>query len=1258
MNIYLQHYYSLLVQVEDYMSIKIGRNDKCFCGSGKKYKKCCGNISIHESINSSINEVSHMSNSDEFSMLNEKVNKLKPIMQKYKFTDLVRAVFCINIHIGNRSFIENSLALNEVLITYEENQNLSIKCYEEFELFYSEIEEILAPSVFDDAVINDFGEVVLMWNNKRYKVIIGTGYEQSYGYYQFIPTLVHLNNLDTLYTDLLEYSASIIEFFEDINSYEEIFEEDIPISLKNLFDRTHEYFNQLEKKPVNNELVKFFAQGTSISQMHFVSYNGLSYPLFNTSIIIDFYSIGLKVNSKLKITDMTDLTISKILTNYTKLQNPQKPNVLFPVALVDDKSYLTNLVYSFVFLVNDGIVLAINEERYSEKEITDEISTINKLKQEGNLMFSEVISKNNVQGKIGIKIEKETAIKLFLYSGTPDPTISTIIMRDNNSNYLSCLAVDMIYLLLFMDDINQVSRFYDYKINLKSKMLSFGGISDCFISWKESNEIIEKGAVNYDFISLMQGNSDYYAYEYFKKYLWNYPCGDEESLFNDFHSWNIKIKEDGFFEYVNKANNGFGGCGHTYDNNCFVFFAHNIEFHLNREGPEKTLGLISLIDDLNLRNTKLYSKWFETNLVFSNKNIQFLFMPFDYAKHIDFSGFTEDNNRKYVYSDMYTSGNQIIIRYAVNQEQLYKDLELVEDRSVESSYYLELLMPFRASMNTEYLELKSMIASSIHLPKGVGVKSIPIDYKWSDSLHEYHVDNVAFHIVRKQIAELGLSLGVEPGEYKGQDANRIIRYLQTELTSKFERTVAKYNRYQLHLELLSVYAKILHNINIHKERYEGFDNVDSIELEKIQNKVIKLREDEKHHLRVVEFLIETNLFLESDRGNEELIKKNLEEMLAFSNWVLVLFDTADICYKSNFEKHIEIGHDYVIDIIYSEEILSNQKDLNKRIYDNSNYSLKFDEEDKAFFNKATDSFKIDTGIDFTQFISLLEFMELRHDDKFATEIQQNTYLLDIDLMIDSFISTFEGEIDRLEIMNIIEYITLEPRLLKFWKNQIVNFIPINERENRTNRFNLKPFVKIGSDYIFSPVAMAELNKRWKFGMTDFYLPVEVNFKNTVKSLLKWKKRYEDLFVTDVVQLLEENEVPYIWKEVELHKLDKNGNHPLELGDYDVIAYDKKNQRLWLIECKVLNKVGSIHEGIMQQQNFFLNKKYDEKFKKRIDYFEKHFEQILKAQKIEFGEGIEIIPLMITNKVFFSRYKKIDFDILTLHEFKSLLLSDR
>jgi uncharacterized protein len=26
---------------------KIGRNDPCNCGSGKKYKRCCGNVTVH-----------------------------------------------------------------------------------------------------------------------------------------------------------------------------------------------------------------------------------------------------------------------------------------------------------------------------------------------------------------------------------------------------------------------------------------------------------------------------------------------------------------------------------------------------------------------------------------------------------------------------------------------------------------------------------------------------------------------------------------------------------------------------------------------------------------------------------------------------------------------------------------------------------------------------------------------------------------------------------------------------------------------------------------------------------------------------------------------------------------------------------------------------------------------------------------------------------------------------------------------------------
>ena len=68
---------------------------------------------------------------------------------------------------------------------------------------------------------------------------------------------------------------------------------------------------------------------------------------------------------------------------------------------------------------------------------------------------------------------------------------------------------------------------------------------------------------------------------------------------------------------------------------------------------------------------------------------------------------------------------------------------------------------------------------------------------------------------------------------------------------------------------------------------------------------------------------------------------------------------------------------------------------------------------------------------------------------------------------------------------------------------------------------------------------------------------------------------------------------------------------------------------------MLSKVGSNHEVYMQQFNFFLDKKFDEKFQRRIDYMTKHYKRFLFSQGIEIDSDLELIPYMVTNKVLFS-----------------------
>jgi hypothetical protein len=177
---------------------------------------------------------------------------------------------------------------------------------------------------------------------------------------------------------------------------------------------------------------------------------------------------------------------------------------------------------------------------------------------------------------------------------------------------------------------------------------------------------------------------------------------------------------------------------------------------------------------------------------------------------------------------------------------------------------------------------------------------------------------------------------------------------------------------------------------------------------------------------------------------------------------------------------------------------------------------------------------------------------------------------------------------------------------------------------------------------------------WKSALVEFYLPYEKNMSNLIKILSSWKKRYEKQIVQDVTDFFKSQNFDYVEKEVELNSRDKKGDHQENLGDYDVIAVDKKSRIIYLIECKFLQTVGSPYEFSMQQRNFFFQHKYDEKFQKRIDYMKNNYMNYFKSQNIELDQPYSIKALMITNKMFDSLFKKIDFEILSFEEFKNTI----
>ena len=244
-----------------------------------------------------------------------------------------------------------------------------------------------------------------------------------------------------------------------------------------------------------------------------------------------------------------------------------------------------------------------------------------------------------------------------------------------------------------------------------------------------------------------------------------------------------------------------------------------------------------------------------------------------------------------------------------------------------------------------------------------------------------------------------------------------------------------------------------------------------------------------------------------------------------------------------------------------------------------------------------------------------------------------------------------------EITKTLDFLILNPKLLKTISiNSPCDILPIWEREKRDNRFNVKPIITNGEICIFSPAIMNQLLGLWRNGIVEWYLPYEIGLKQLKAVLKKWKKRYEDEMVQDIATMFRANKEYTVYPEVELFKRFPDDEYPEELGDYDVIAINSSKKEIWLIESKVLQKVGSIYEDQMQQKSFFFQHKDDEKFQRRIDYIKGNSKKVLSSFGIP-DEDYSIIPYMVTNKLFESRYKEIAFPIITFSELNDLLNSN-
>lgn len=679
--------------------------------------------------------------------------------------------------------------------------------------------------------------------------------------------------------------------------------------------------------------------------------------------------------------------------------------------------------------------------------------------------------------------------------------------------------------------------------------------------------------------------------------------------------------------------------------NCYFFFPHNVKFYPDINEYLKYKDAIYMIEDLIQRMMTSVKDIIESCHEMDGCSVQVMMMPEAYAKKADSSGILLAQERSYAKSDSIISNRKICIRFVPIVDRLFEDISKAKDRTVEAVFFMELMQPMKKNLPYFYSQLVERMESIKSEKKEVSAISFKVEYEWKQEQESiFRVGDGAYIAVRKHIAKVCYNAGINSGSYYGKDATAVVRLIQKELIEDFEKEIIKYDYLKLFERSLSDYATLLHEIMIHRQRYNCFDDMKDTVRDEVAHNIIKQREEAKHNLRTVSYLLETALF-NTGRGKEVLSNEKYQYLLAYANWLVVLGDNADMCYFTENEVYVEVSGEYIIDVESNREsdhFLG--EELAKRMYDNPGHFERDNTADKKFFGVVKQAFEKDTGVSLEIFLSFMYYLETGGNIGKELYLRGNVICFWKEDIINDYCSV--QNVSRELAEKALHLLNINTDRLKT-KNNVADFyLPIGEKEKRCDRYEVKPIYEYGDMIIYSPVAVHFLRDYWQNSIFEFHMPFEIGMPSTKKVLIDWKRVYEKKIVFDLEKVFKDYGFE-VRANFELMNLDKK-KYPQFLGDYDLFAVDLQKKEIWIIECKFIEKVETFYEMYRQQNRFFKEDKCDEKFQRRIDFLNENYAEVMKDLKLPAAE-YDIKPYMCVNKVFVSRYKDIAFPILSYRE---------
>jgi len=181
--------------------------------------------------------------------------------------------------------------------------------------------------------------------------------------------------------------------------------------------------------------------------------------------------------------------------------------------------------------------------------------------------------------------------------------------------------------------------------------------------------------------------------------------------------------------------------------------------------------------------------------------------------------------------------------------------------------------------------------------------------------------------------------------------------MQVELVKEFEQKIAQYNQIELHKLALDHLSELAHENEIMRHRYSGLSDLEEDIIVGFQKETVKSREKTKRNIRTLQYMIESNLFVERGSKTKAVDKLAYDYLLAFADWLVVLQDNSDLAHFGFEGVGFEVTDQYNINTVIDDHQIEKIDQINKRRYEFPDYNIKYDETDSQYILKAGEAFE-------------------------------------------------------------------------------------------------------------------------------------------------------------------------------------------------------------------------------------------------------------------------------------------------------------